>query len=627
MRFASRAVLTISVFTMTALFAGAAYGVPPYSQPQQVFSTGFENSEPAAVLAPIVVEGETTSAYWGRSTSVFRSGATGLWCAGIDATSGGPGLFWPTYPARTRGLADLELSTLADYFSSSFSFWYLMPTAGSEDRFTLSMGRLGGSAEPPFVQGEELEIVAGWTQRVITLGPGGIPAASRQPLVARFAFLDAVEFAPIGESGQGPALDDVVITGYKYGPVRNLGAVWSEGAGVALSWQPPAESAVSAANDSRPVVYRVWRSLSGADQWTELTAGAPVAGTSMVDSTAQFALIYDYVVQAWDTGGATSHGVQSLPVSVTTPGAPTPPIATGDTYEIDYGGTLSVPEPGVLGNDSSSGPMSAVLGTAPSHGTVSLAAGGSFHYTPSAGWSGTDTFSYRAVTQSVYSVPATVTVVVRPQPEPPAPAASTVVVTSVSRTLAKYGAPYYTTGRLESGGKPLAGRTVSLETARASSGPFVASGVSAVTAADGSYSLRHVPRSKTYYRVRFAGQAGTLLEATSVVRAATPRAYVRTPIAPRTMRAGRASTVYGYLKPRHTAGTYPVRIYRYRYVGGKWKRYGYVKAKASSYSSYTKYTARVKLPYRGRWKLRAYHPADSSHAASWSGGFDYVTVR
>lgn len=105
------------------------------------------------------------------------------------------------------------------------------------------------------------------------------------------------------------------------------------------------------------------------------------------------------------------------------------------------------------------------------------------------------------------------------------------------------------------------------------------------------------------------------------------RPYVRTPIAPSTMSRYASYTVYGYLKPRHASGSYPVRIYKYRYVGGEWKAYGYVKAKASNYSSYTKYSVRVKLTAKGRWRLRAYAPADTSHASTWSRGYDYVTVK
>jgi len=105
------------------------------------------------------------------------------------------------------------------------------------------------------------------------------------------------------------------------------------------------------------------------------------------------------------------------------------------------------------------------------------------------------------------------------------------------------------------------------------------------------------------------------------------RATVYTPVAPSTMYHTRSYTVYAYLKPRHTAGSYPVRIYKYRYVSGSWRSYGYVKAKASNYSSYTKCSVSVKLPYTGKWKVRAYAPADSGHSATWSSGYDYVTVK
>jgi hypothetical protein len=109
-------------------------------------------------------------------------------------------------------------------------------------------------------------------------------------------------------------------------------------------------------------------------------------------------------------------------------------------------------------------------------------------------------------------------------------------------------------------------------------------------------------------------------------RTVTPKAYVRTPIAPTTMSTAKSYSVYGYLKPRHTSGTSPVRIYKERYSNGKWYAYGYVSAKASNYSSYSKYSVSMRLTKTGRWRLRAYH-ADTGHAASWSSGFDYVTVK
>ena len=121
--------------------------------------------------------------------------------------------------------------------------------------------------------------------------------------------------------------------------------------------------------------------------------------------------------------------------------------------------------------------------------------------------------------------------------------------------------------------------------------------------------------------------AVTVSYRTQFVSHSAPSAYVLTPVARTTMSRTRYYPVYGTLRPRRTAGSYPVRIYRQRYVAGAWKSYGYVKARASNYKTYTKYSRSVRLPYAGKWRLRAYAPAVSGRAAMWSGGYDYVTVK
>lgn len=102
---------------------------------------------------------------------------------------------------------------------------------------------------------------------------------------------------------------------------------------------------------------------------------------------------------------------------------------------------------------------------------------------------------------------------------------------------------------------------------------------------------------------------------------------VGNPVAPKTMSRTRSYAVSGTLTPRHTAGSYPVRVYKYRYVSGRWKSYGYVKAKASDTATGSRYSCKVRLSYRGRWRLRAQAPADSLHKLAWSKGYDYVTVK
>jgi len=114
---------------------------------------------------------------------------------------------------------------------------------------------------------------------------------------------------------------------------------------------------------------------------------------------------------------------------------------------------------------------------------------------------------------------------------------------------------------------------------------------------------------------------------TSAIKTVIPGTSLQTPIAPAKMSHSKYSTIFGTLKPRHTARTTPVRIYKWRLVSGKWKSAGYSNAKASNYLSFTKYASSVRLPYAGKWRVRAYSPADSGHAATWSSGYDYVTVK
>ena len=69
------------------------------------------------------------------------------------------------------------------------------------------------------------------------------------------------------------------------------------------------------------------------------------------------------------------------------------PVAVPDAYSTAYNHALSVAAPGVLANDTLNG-ATASLSSTPAHGSVTFHADGSFDYTPAAGYSGTDTFSY-----------------------------------------------------------------------------------------------------------------------------------------------------------------------------------------------------------------------------------------
>jgi hypothetical protein len=74
------------------------------------------------------------------------------------------------------------------------------------------------------------------------------------------------------------------------------------------------------------------------------------------------------------------------------------PLAMDDAFAVAEDTSLNEPAPGVLGNDSdgTSDPLTALLNTDVSNGTLTLNPNGSFTYTPATDFHGTDSFTYRA---------------------------------------------------------------------------------------------------------------------------------------------------------------------------------------------------------------------------------------
>ncbi len=103
----------------------------------------------------------------------------------------------------------------------------------------------------------------------------------------------------------------------------------------------------------------------------------------------------------------------TLPMSVKA-GANVGPSGANDAYGVVAGATLNVPATGVLANDSDGDgdPITAVLATDVSSGALALASDGGFTYTPNAGFSGTDSFTYNVSDGSVLSAIVTVTIAV-----------------------------------------------------------------------------------------------------------------------------------------------------------------------------------------------------------------------
>ncbi len=74
------------------------------------------------------------------------------------------------------------------------------------------------------------------------------------------------------------------------------------------------------------------------------------------------------------------------------------PVAVADAYYTAKNTAKVVAAPGVLGNDTDADfdPLTAVVVANVSHGSLALASNGGFTYTPTTGYNGPDSFTYKA---------------------------------------------------------------------------------------------------------------------------------------------------------------------------------------------------------------------------------------
>lgn len=285
------------------LVAGA---LPASSVPATVAATGFEPSD-VSMHAVVPFDSQQT-AVWGKVVGQGLGGGTALWCAG-DLAGGGSSSFWPFYPSKSFSWVYLDVPAADTYFSLQPSLWYRMPSVDADDLFQAAVGSAGESSydvDPP--------VSADWTR--LDLDASG---RSRLPLRMQMNFADKA--TPAVPTWVGPLIDDILVTGYTYGPVRALSATGPAGA-VQLAWQTPYRSLTETVAEERPLSYRVWRSIAGADAFSELSA-ARIGVQSIVDTTAAEGTTYDYFVQAWDTGTGARYGEPvQLRHTVPSPGAP-----------------------------------------------------------------------------------------------------------------------------------------------------------------------------------------------------------------------------------------------------------------------------------------------------------------
>ena len=217
-----------------------------------------------------------------------------------------------------------------------------------------------------------------------------------------------------------------------------------------------------------------------------------------------------------------------------------------------------------------------------------------------------------------------------------ASSAKTATALSLSApTVVNYAGAAKLSGRLaeRTSGKALSGRRVVVQVSKDGSAWTDLKAVT--TDATGGYSASSgLLTVKRYFRARYAGST-TLSAATSGVRAVRPRVYFAS--APQssayTQLLGTAYRVWGDFKPKHATGSAEIKLKAYRWEKRTNGTYAYVLKRTITTatsnpagSAYSKYKVSVKLPYRGKWRIRAYHAADAKNATTYS-AYRYITVK
>lgn len=147
----------------------------------------------------------------------------------------------------------------------------------------------------------------------------------------------------------------------------------------------------------------------------------PVTGTltyTPADNANGSALVSVYLT---DDGGTADGGDDTSPTqtfTITVNAVNDAPVAVNDpdsgSYTTHENTPLVVAAPGLLANDSDvdGDPLSAVISIGPVHGSLGLSGDGSFTYTPTPGYYGSDSFTYVAYDGTAYSAAATVSITV-----------------------------------------------------------------------------------------------------------------------------------------------------------------------------------------------------------------------
>ncbi|MGQ0700640.1 MAG: tandem-95 repeat protein [Panacagrimonas sp.] len=192
---------------------------------------------------------------------------------------------------------------------------------------------------------------------------------------------------------------------------------------------------------------------------TAILVAGPSSGTLSLNPNGSFRYTPNANFSGTDsfTYRASDGTAQSNPATVSLTVGPVndPPVATGNTFSTSEDTALNIAAPGVLGNDSDPDgtALTAILVAGPANGTLILNPNGSFVYTPSTNFSGSNSFTYQASDGTAQSNVVTVNITVTPVND--APVAGPNSFSTNEDTALNIAAPGVLAGDSDPDGNPL----------------------------------------------------------------------------------------------------------------------------------------------------------------------------
>jgi len=232
-----------------------------------------------------------------------------------------------------------------------------------------------------------------------------------------------VTSSPEGKTATG-ATSPITVTGLTNGTAYTFTVTATNSAGtgaasaasnsVTPALAKPVANAASATVAFGSGAYVITPTLGGGTAISLAVATQPAHGTASVSGlTLIYTPVANYSGTDTFTYTGTNAGGTSAPALVTVTVNPPAPVAGAVSMKVEVGSSNNVVPLALTGGVAAS----VAVGSAPIHGTAT-ASGKVIAYTPAAGYSGNDSFTYTATNAGGTSAAATVSVLVQSRPDP-----------------------------------------------------------------------------------------------------------------------------------------------------------------------------------------------------------------